>query len=59
MGIKAALLLAAVILFVLSVVAEDGNLGGLGLACFAGAFLVEELGFAGHRIGGGRRRVAP
>ncbi|HVS84477.1 MAG TPA: hypothetical protein VHD91_02465 [Gaiellaceae bacterium] len=55
---KAALLLAAVILFLLSVIASDGNLAGIGLACLAGAFLAEELGYAGVRLGE-RRRAAP
>jgi hypothetical protein len=59
MGVRAVLLIAAVVLFVLSAVADDGDLGALGLACFAGAFLAEELGFAGVRIGTDRRRTTP
>jgi hypothetical protein len=58
-GLRTILLLAAVVLFILSVVASDGNLGGLGLACFAGAFLVDELGYAGMRFGPDRRRTPP
>ena len=57
MGIKAVLLLAAVVLLVLSTVASDGSLGAIGLACFAGAFLAEELGFAGVTVGERRRRA--
>jgi hypothetical protein len=52
MGLRALLLIAAIVLFILSTLADDGNLGALGLACFAGAFLTEDLGFASMRIGG-------
>ena len=44
-GIKALLLLAAVILFIIGVFVDDPtNVWSLGLAATAGAFLVESLG---------------
>jgi hypothetical protein len=54
LGLRALLLIAAVILFV-SAALSDSNVGDLlawGLACLAGALLVGETGFA--RIGGRR-----
>ena len=48
LGLRALLLIAAVILFVFAAL-SDSNLGDLlawGLACLAGALLVAETGFA-------------
>jgi hypothetical protein len=52
MGVRTVLLIAAVVLFILDVVANDGRLGTLGLACFAGGFLADDLGFSNVRVGG-------
>ena len=47
LGVRTILLLAAVVLFVISVFADDPtNLWGWGLAAFAGAFLSDALGYA-------------
>jgi hypothetical protein len=47
LGLRTILLLAAVVLFVIAVFADDpSNLWSLGLAAFAGAFLSDALGFA-------------
>jgi hypothetical protein len=54
LGLRALLLIAAVILFVFAAM-SDSNYGDLlawGLACLAGALLVGETGFA--RLGGKR-----
>lgn len=55
-GIRALLLIAAVILFVIAIFSDvhQGDLIAAGLACTAGAWLVGELGIA-DRIGTGRR----
>lgn len=51
-GLRAILLLVAVILFVVWAVGDDADqtVLGLGFACFAAAFLVDDLG-VGARIG--------
>ena len=47
LGVRTILLLVAVVLFVLSVFADDPtNLWSWGLAAFAGAFLSDALGYA-------------
>ena len=54
LGLRALLLIAAVVLFVFAAI-SDSNFGDLlawGLACLAGVLLVGETGFA--RIGGRR-----
>jgi uncharacterized membrane protein YgdD (TMEM256/DUF423 family) len=51
------LLIAAVVLFVIAAITEDSNFDtylAIGLACFAGALVVDELGF-GRRAFGRRR----
>lgn len=51
-GLRTILLLVAVVLFVLSVFADDPtNLWSWGLAAFAGAFLAEALGWADRTFG--------
>jgi len=51
LGIKAILLIAAVILFFLAAVLEDGEFDAiaLGLGCLAGSLLVGELNLEGRR----------
>jgi hypothetical protein len=51
LGLRALLLIAAVILFVFAAISDSsfGDLVAWGLGCFAGALLVGETGFA--RIG--------
>ena len=47
LGVRTILLLVAVVLFVISVFADDPtNLWAWGLAAFAGAFLSDALGYA-------------
>ena len=47
LGLRTILLAAAVVLFVISVFADDPtNLWAWGLAAFAGAFLSDALGYA-------------
>ena len=47
LGLRTILLLVAVVLFVISVFADNpSDLWSLGLAAFAGAFLSDALGFA-------------
>jgi hypothetical protein len=54
LGIRALLLLVAVVLFVIAVFSDDpSDLIAVGLACTAGAFLAGELGITG-RIGARR-----
>ena len=55
-GIRALLLIAALILFVIAIFSDvhQGDLIAAGLACAAGAWLVGELGIA-DRIGTRRR----
>lgn len=56
-GVRTILLLAAVVLFVIAVFADDpSNLWSLGLAAFAGAFLSDALGWADRTIGTTDRR---
>ena len=56
-GLRQILLIAAVVLFVIAAITEDSNFDtylAIGLACFAGALVVDELGF-GRRPFGRRR----
>lgn len=58
MGLRAILLLVAIILFIVAAVSNGDNsfdFLALALACMAGALLVEELGLGtGRRFGTGR-----
>ena len=56
-GLKAILLLVAIILFIVAVFSDlhELDLIAVGLAFLAAAFIVEEAGVAGTRLGGGRR----
>jgi hypothetical protein len=55
LGIRALLLIVAVILFLIAIGSNDWDkLVAIGLACTAGALLVEELGL-NLRFGGRRR----
>jgi hypothetical protein len=55
LGVRTILLLAAVVLFVLSVFADDpSNLWSWGLAAFAGAFLSDALGYADRSFNNSR-----
>ncbi|HEY3070563.1 MAG TPA: hypothetical protein VGJ34_09640 [Gaiellaceae bacterium] len=56
LSIRALLMLLATILFIVAALNNDhaSDLVSIGLACFAGAFVVEEAGL-GARLG--RRRV--
>ena len=57
-GLRTILLLVAVVLFVLSVFADDpSNLWSWGLAAFAGAFLAEAVGWADRTFGTPRRET--
>lgn len=59
LGLRAILLVVAIILFIVAAItdADASNFLVLGLACLAGALLVEELGVGGAgRFSGGRRR---
>jgi flagellar biosynthesis component FlhA len=55
-GLRQILLIAAVVLFVVAAISGTNpfDLLAFGLACLAGAFVVEELGFGKPRFG--RRR---
>ena len=56
LGVRALLLVVAVILFLIATGSNDWDkLVAIGLACTAGALLVEELGL-NFRFGGRRRR---
>jgi len=56
LGLRTILLLAAVVLFVISVFADDpSNLWAWGLAAFAGAFLSDALGYADRTFNSTRR----
>jgi len=56
LGLRTILLLAAVVLFVISVFADDpSNLWSWGLAAFAAAFLSEALGYADRTFNSTRR----
>ena len=57
LGLRGLLLIVAIVLFVISVFSDTHALDllGLGLACVAAAFVVDELGLA-TRIGVGNRR---
>jgi hypothetical protein len=58
MGLRALLLIVAVVLFALAALTDShysDYLAG-GLACMAGALLVESLGLGAIGLGGGRRR---
>jgi hypothetical protein len=57
-GLRTILLLAAVVLFVIALLSDGEtsfNMQVLGLAAFAGAFLVEGLGLADRTFGPGPR----
>ena len=59
LGLRTILLLAAVVLFVISIFVSVENFDeflALGLAVFAGAFLSDALGFADRTIGNTTRR---
>jgi hypothetical protein len=58
MGLKSLLLIVAVVLFVLAALTDTRYADYLawGLACTAGALLVEALGLGGINLGGSRRR---
>jgi hypothetical protein len=53
LGLRTILLLAAVVLFVICIFAEENysDLLALGLAAFAGAFLSDALGYADRSFG--------
>ena len=56
LGLRTILLLAAVVLFVISVFADDpSNLWAWGLAAFAGAFLSEAMGMADRTFNSTRK----
>ena len=58
-GLRTILLLAAVVLFVISLLSSgetQTNMLTLGLAAFAGAFLSEALGFADRTFGSSGNR---
>ena len=56
-GLRTILLLVAVVLFVFGVFAEEryADLLTLGLACFAGAFLSDALGYADRSFSSTRK----
>ena len=60
LGLRAILLVVAIILFIVAAITNGDNAFNflvLGLACVAGALLVEELGVGGAgQLSGGRRR---
>jgi hypothetical protein len=62
LGLRAILLVATIILFVVAAITNGENAFDflvLGLACVAGAFVVEEVGVGGAgRFTGGRRSGA-
>jgi hypothetical protein len=61
LGLRAILLVVAIILFIIAAISSDSETAfdflAIGLACIAGALVVEELGLAGAggRLSGGRR----
>jgi hypothetical protein len=60
LGLRAILLVAAIILFIVAAISNDDtakDVLAIGLACVAGAFLVDDLGLSGTggRMSGGRR----
>ena len=59
LSLRAILLVVAIILFVVAAISSGDNAFNflaIGLACVAGALVVEELGVAGPgRVSGGRR----
>jgi hypothetical protein len=60
LGLRAILLVVAIILFIVAAISKGDtafNFLTLGLACVAGALLVEELGVGGRISTGGRRDV--
>jgi hypothetical protein len=61
LGLRAILLLVAVILFIVAAVSDGDtafNLLCIGLACFAAAFIVDDMNLGGNlgNIGGDRNR---
>ncbi len=58
LGLRGILLIVAIVLFVVAALSDGEtafNVLCLGLACLAGALLVEELGGLGVRFGNARR----
>jgi hypothetical protein len=56
LGLRALLLIVAIVLFLVATISDNwSDLVALGLAAFAGALLVGELGIAGVKLGGRRR----
>lgn len=58
LGLRAILLVVAIILFIIAAISNDGETAfdflAIGLACVAGALVVDEFGMGG-RLSGGRR----
>jgi uncharacterized membrane protein YgdD (TMEM256/DUF423 family) len=53
-GLRQILLIAAVVLFVIAAITDSSSSFdylAIGLACFAGALVVDELGFGRRRLG--------
>lgn len=56
LGLRSLLLVVAIVLFLVATVSDNwSDLVALGLAAFAGALLVGELGVTGLKLGGRRR----
>jgi hypothetical protein len=58
LGLRGILLIVAIVLFVVAAISDGDtafNVLCIGLACLAGALLVEELGGVGIRFGNTRR----
>jgi uncharacterized membrane protein YgdD (TMEM256/DUF423 family) len=55
-GLRQILLIAAVVLFAIAAITDSSSIDylAIGLACFAGALVVDELGFGRRALG--RRR---
>ena len=54
LGVRALLLAAAVVLFVIAAVDDNFDLLSLGLACLAAGFLVSDMGWDRRLTGDGR-----
>jgi hypothetical protein len=52
-GLRQILLIAAVVLFVIEAITDSSSFDylAIGLACLAGALVVDELGFGRRRLG--------
>lgn len=57
LGLRAILLVVAIILFIVAAISNGDTAFTLGLACVAGALVVEELGVGGRISTGSRRDV--